>query len=841
MQARRQGRKSLWLGTAVLFLMYGLALTSMVQKSPTFDEQGFITRGLGYLRGENRQMRVGHPLGLNAISAAFLVNDSSVSLPTGDPSWQETDFHRPSELFLWEIGNNVEHIMFLARLPTIWLGMLLAAVAGRWAWRMSRWRWAGMLALTLIALDPNILASTRLATTDLGLALGAAVAGFTLWRFLLRPSWTNAIIAGIGLGLLQNSKFTALLFIPLFGLVILLYFGLAIYDLRLRTPRANLQSPISQSLISQSPISQSPNLPITLLMLLTAYPLAAFFTLWAAYGFQIGPLPAELPVLPQLAGLTLPLSHHIEQLLDIGGRLQVETPSFLLGQYSDSGWWYYFPAAFLLKTPLPTLILLASAFVLRMAYYVKHPTIRLPDYPTTRLQDYPTTRLQDYLTDAALLIPALGYFTIALTSDINLGYRHLLPILPFLAVFTANSLTAYRPRLRSQFTIHKPVLSLPKDSQFTIRPLPILTLWLLLAALWIYPDYLAYFNVLPGGPNNGWRTLVDSNIDWGQDLGGLAAWLNGSGGEQIWLSYFGEARPEYYGINYVGLDSWPPRLMNPQARPYAPTNPAPGVYAISATNLQGVHFANHDQFAFFRDQDPIAKIGYSIFLYDVTAVGPPVDVAWGSIQPDEIAPQDYALLQSNDVTSRWFDPAQSLLRPAGENRYLAVGKDTAVHPLVAAQIAAYDPIAANDQYAIYRLPPRDLSPIHLTTFRQDGGEIGFVGGEIVGDTAVSGQTLTLVTHWQQQADPRPVKIFIHLLDANGRIAAQWDGLGAVWQGWRSGDRLQQIHDIPLPADLPSGSYQIRAGLYHSDTGQRWLTPDGADFVAVGQVEIGREE
>ena len=828
MQARRQGRKSIWLGTAVLFLMYALALTSMVQKSPTFDEQGFITRGLGYLRGENRQMRVGHPLGLNALNAAFLVNDSSIALPTGDPSWQETNFHRPSELFLWEIGNNVEHIMFLARLPTIWLGMLLAAVVGRWAWRMSRWRWAGILALTLIALDPNILASTRLAATDLGLALGAAAAGFTLWRFLLRPSWTNAVIAGIGLGLLQNSKFTALLFIPLFALVILIYFVLTIYNLRLsRHPNPP---------IPQSPISQSPNLqsPIkTLLMLLTAYPLAAFFTLWAAYGFQIGPLPAELPLFPQLAGLTLPLSHHIEQLMDIGGRLQVETPSFLLGQYSDSGWWYYFPAAFLLKTPLPTLILLAAAFVLRIAYYVKRPLTQLPDYPTTRLPDHKTTRLQDYLNDAALLIPALGYFAIALTSDINLGYRHLLPILPFLTVFTANSLAAYRTRPRSQFTIH--------NSQFTIRPLPVLTLWLLLTTLWIYPHFLSYFNVLAGGPDNGWRTLVDSNIDWGQDLGGLAAWLEENDVEQVWLSYFGEARPEYYGITYVGLDSWPPRLMNPQARPYAPSNPAPGIYAISATNLQGVHFANRDQFAWFRQRDPIAKIGYSIFLYDVPAVGPPVDAAWGGVQPDEIAPQDYALLQSNAVTSRWFDPAQSLLRPSGENRYVVVGGDTAVHPLIVAQIAAYEPIAANDQYAIYRLPPDDLSPVRLTTFRQDGGEIGFAGGEVVGDTAVSGQTLTLVTNWQQQADPRPVKIFIHLLDAAGRIAAQWDGLGAIWQGWRPGDRLLQIHDISLPADLLPGSYEIRAGLYHPDTGQRWLTEDDADFVAIGQIEIGGKE
>ncbi len=83
--------------------------------------------------------------------------------------------------------------------------------------------------------------------------------------------------------------------------------------------------------------------------------------MWACYGFNIGTLPDNLPTLSQLSGLTLPLAHHLEQLLDIGGRLQMSTPSFLLGRYSDQGWWNYFPVAFLLKTPLPTLILLVWA------------------------------------------------------------------------------------------------------------------------------------------------------------------------------------------------------------------------------------------------------------------------------------------------------------------------------------------------------------------------------------------------------------------------------------------------------------------------------------------------
>ena len=134
-------QKGLWLETAVFLILFALALGSMISISPTFDEQGFITRGLGYLRGENRHMRVGHPLGLNALNAALLVSDETVKLPIDDPSWTLPNFHRPSELFLWEIGNNVPHVMFLARLPTIWLGILLLAIIGRWAWEITHKRW----------------------------------------------------------------------------------------------------------------------------------------------------------------------------------------------------------------------------------------------------------------------------------------------------------------------------------------------------------------------------------------------------------------------------------------------------------------------------------------------------------------------------------------------------------------------------------------------------------------------------------------------------------------------------------------------------------------------------
>lgn len=808
--------------------MFALSLTSISSLSPTFDEQGFITRGLGYLRGENRHMRVGHPLGLNALNAALLAGDASVHLPTADPSWQETSFHRPSELFLWGIGNNVAHVMFLARLPTIWLGLLLAALVGRWAWRIAGSRWAGLLALTLVALDPNILAHTQLATTDLGLAAGATVAGFTLWHYWTRPSWATAILAGVGFGLLQNTKFTAALFVPLFALVVVI---------------GNMM----QWRHSQRHGRPFPWRP--LVMFTALFPLAAVITLWAAYGFQIGTLPPDLPTFPQLAGLTIPLSHHVEQLSDIGGRLQVETPSFLIGHTSRTGWWYYFPVAFLLKTPLPILLLLIMAFSLRIRYTITgkpgSKNGRRYALPHTPLP--PLTARWPVFDDAALLIPALGYFMIALTSEINLGYRHLLPLLPFTAVFIANTTASHRqtwgPADAGNGVVDKQHYTYPLRpyALIIVYRLPLTfyaTLaWLTLIALWIYPHFLSTFNVLAGGPDNGWRYLVDSNLDWGQDLAGLKVWMDENNIARVWLSYFGEARPEYYGIAYQGLDSWPPRLMNPAARPYYPHDPAPGLYAISATNLQGVHFTNHDQFAYFRHRDPLTKIGYSIFIYDVPAYGEPVDVVLAGLQLDDIKPQDFARWVSNQVQPRWVDPAMAMVLPSSDHSWLVLARDTAVAPTLAARLSSWPLSAQTNTYFIYQLPPPEPSTLPAAVFNLGEGHIQLLDVHLPEVAATAGQSFVISTIWQQQALPQPVKIFIHLVNDQEQIVAQWDGLGVAWEGWHEGDRLDHVHTLPMPEDVIPGHYELRVGLYHPETAVRWLTASGADYLTAGTVKV----
>lgn len=812
-------RLTLWLATAAFLAMFALALTSMAADSPTFDEQGFLVRGLAYLRGPdnggNRHMRVGHPLGLNALNAALLSADPSVRLPSDHPSWSETSFHRPAELFLWEIGNDVEHIMFLARLPTIWLGLLLAAVGARWAAEMvAGWtnatalrsraaNIAGLTTLVLIAFDPNILAHARLVTTDLGLSAAATAAGYTLWRFLSRPSWQRAAVAGAALGLLLNTKFTALLFLALFGIVALV--GIALGnrgsgDGEIGRLSESRDRPLSQSL---SGLRQ----PRSLIPAAAIISVVAFLTLWAGHGFQMGPLRAPMPVLGQLGGAAVPLSDYLDQLLDIGNRLEVSTPSFLLGRYSDSGWWYYFPVAFLLKTPLPALLLVAASFI----YVVRIAANHRKNRPALLLDL------------VSLLIPAGGFFAIALTTDINLGYRHILPVLPFLYVLAgcvAGHAIAGRQTGRAAPTVKYGAAAL--------------LVWLVAVSIWIYPHYLAFFNVLAGGPDGGWRALVDSNLDWGQDLSRLATWLDENGVERVWLSYFGEARPEYYGIAYDGLDSFPPRLMNPGARPFYPHDPAPGWYAISTTTLQGVHFADHDQFAVFRGRQPAAKIGHSIFLYEQPARSQPVDLLLGGTQVSHILPEDFALLGTNDVELRWFDPAQAVLLPDGARPIWLALVTGEIHPLLAPFLVADSgATAARGTYSLAPVvahpPPADEASIQL---QSDGGVITFLEADIV----YQGESLAVRTAWRQDGPPRPVKVFVHVLDDGGEIIAQWDGLGVEWEGWREGDTLVHIHDIPA-SDIPSGTYRVVAGLYDPENLQRWTTGSVTNVIELGAVTI----
>ncbi len=540
--------KSYWLAIGVIGLAFALALSSAVKKSPTMDEGNHIARGAAFLGTGDPRLSLEHPPLVNTLSAlpAHLLLDLRLPLDEG-PWWKDAEWYHFADNFLWRSNDNFEQIVFLARLPIIALGLLLMALVFRWASELGGRR-AGLLALALVALDPNILAHTRLSTTDLGGALFVFLAAFAMWRYAQKERQTTTLLAtGIALGLAFSAKMSAALFGPFLALALL-----------------------ADTLLTKKP--DRARRTLTRLLELAAMAVLAGITVWAIYGLQTGPLDP--------GGPTLPAPTYLRGIRAILSKSSASSPNYLLGQINEQGWWYYFLVALLFKTPLFTLALWLTSWV--------HRPSRLALFT---------------------LLPAFLYLCTVMTSSLNIGYRHLLPILPLLAVYTGQiAHRNNRPR------------SAAKGVTPTTSFLPYaLGIWFVLNALLIYPHFLAYFNGLGGGPDEGWRALTDSNIDWGQDLKGLQAYMDAYEIERVKLSWFGSAYPESYGIVYdplpgVGFGSHWELWSDP---PFDRHNPEPGIYAISVSNLVGSVFPDHEIYAWFRQREPTAKIGYSIFIYEI--------------------------------------------------------------------------------------------------------------------------------------------------------------------------------------------------------------------------------
>ena len=252
-------------------------------------------------------------------------------------------------------------------------------------------------------------------------------------------------------------------------------------------------------------------------------------------------------------------------------------PAFFLGTYSYEGWWSYFLIVFLIKTPICTIALVIASLAL-----------------------YKAGSILRWREAVFLLVPVILLFASTSQSKLAIGIRHILPVYPFLFVLASRLATVqFRRRWLTPLLVGAAVVFTGISSVRTA------------------PHQLAYFNEIVGGPDRGYYYLSDSNLDWGQDLKGLKAYMEREKLPIIYLSYFGTAPPDYYGIRYQyiagkGTLEWPP-----------PSNKVPAdatrkILAISVYNLQDVSRPGDPLFRWLWVREPTAKIGYSIFVYDLT-------------------------------------------------------------------------------------------------------------------------------------------------------------------------------------------------------------------------------
>jgi hypothetical protein len=671
---------------AVLCLTFmGLVVSFARSNSATFDETSHLPAGYSYLRWHDYRLNPEHPPLVKKLAALPLLwgnvwpatipepargdgSDEpirlawSAALPQMDAQWsfgheflygvrteKLAQLHEqnsavvngttvPSTLQLdaADFHNDADQLLFRGRMAVMFLGLVLLLLLYWWARQMFGVTGA-ILAALLLCFDPNMIAHSGLITTDAGETLFIFGALFFLWRCWHRFSATNLLLFLLCFALAFATKFSAVLLIPICGVV---GFALAGSPSPWALLRFNLTTRLAKA--------------VAMFAVFAFAALAAWLVIWVSYDFRYSaahgpdatPLPIE-PVLRRSAAIraelrTWPAGIPLDKQADFERRILEATDrisltftghaiafardhrllpeaylfglahtemksllrgSFLFGQYSDVGFRGYFFWTFLLKTPLPALFLIVAAAIAAIV-----------------------RRMRDALVFMAA--PIAVYLFISVAAHLNIGHRHILPIYPFLYLL-CGVLGAEWQRLRVFWKILSaiPVVGgIVLSSQFVFSPLGHLQS--------VGPHYLAYFNELAGGPRYGYRDLVDSNLDWGQDLKGLKSWLDlHQIHEPVRLSYFGMADPRYYGIRHFNL----PRVLGgypfePSAYDELEAQGKPGdaaqkfvgdlqagqYIAVSATNFSGVYLGKpvHDLWQeVFNHSTFVDQIGYSIFIY----------------------------------------------------------------------------------------------------------------------------------------------------------------------------------------------------------------------------------
>ena len=300
---------------------------------------------------------------------------------------------------------------------------------------------AGLIAAAIFASLPPILAHGGLATTDMAVTAMVPAALYALTLLLESPSWRRAIVLGVVIAAGLLAKYSFVIYFPIAALVVI----------------------VTKCRTGFSPSGRAKARPT---FLLTAAGVA-FLLVWAMFRFSFGTLQAADPRAtemcanvfhaPQIAAWHFPAPDYINGAIEVAHHDRRGHRALLFGEMRDPGsWWYYFPVALFFKTPIPLMIL---------AIIGSRRNLEIP-------------------------LIALAILAVAMTSHINIGVRHVLPI------YAPLSMLAAMPRLRIATFV--------------------LLAWLAVGSIAAHPDYLPWFNAFAGSHPE--RILNDSNLDWGQDV-----------------------------------------------------------------------------------------------------------------------------------------------------------------------------------------------------------------------------------------------------------------------------------------------------------------------------------
>jgi hypothetical protein len=578
----------------LLAIMEAAMLFAVRQESQTSDEAYSLLAGYLHLTAGDFSICPGYPPLVKDVGALPLL----VLRPRIPPMTEaEASDFRGGRIFLY--ANRADRLLFAARAAMTLFPLLLAGLvflAGREMFGLG----PAFIALVLIAFEPNILAHGPLVTNDVPLAACFFAAVYAFWRYVVNPNPWRLALCGIAGGLTVAAKHSGIILFPVLFLLALTEWLIATRSGAPLEKAVPHEKPIPPATSGQATAgndrgqdmgSAPRRMALRLVIALVVLGAISVAVIWGFYGFRFNAKPAAAAVSPltnpsfgvthhRLAATAVSVAarHHLLPQAFLEGFVFLfstdSRPAYLFGRLYAHGVWFYFPAAILIKSTLGFLLLvLVSLAGGRWARERPRETLWM-------------------------LIPAAVFLGASMTSRLNIGVRHILPVYPFLAVLAAAG-----------------AWSVAKGHRRWAVVVGGLVLIHALSSLRAFPNYLPYSNELWGGPSKTYRVLTDSNVDWGQGLPAAKRYLEAHTGTPCWLAYFGTVDPASYGLPCSLLTVSSAVIWE---RPLDEVPPViEGTVLVSATEMSGEAWGPGElnPYGLFRTERPVTCLAGSILVY----------------------------------------------------------------------------------------------------------------------------------------------------------------------------------------------------------------------------------
>jgi hypothetical protein len=478
-------------------------------------------------------------------------------VPMRDTYLQGTQVLFHSNLSYWQVLRTARLSMLIFPLVALLYLYLFAAWIGN--------EFIAAMSVVFFSLDPAFIGHSAWVANDVAACAGYLAATYHGLRWVILGGLRRAAAMGIAVGAAIAAKFSCVFVLPAIVLLLMIQ-PLSPYMGELpKTLRAYFRR--------WPPIGQ-----------MAAAAVVAVVTLWGTYFFNVDRMNNQTMFTDvRSAFLHLPLRIRNAEVpmpsFELGMMKLIShnkaNDGYLNGRFSGAGWWYYFPEAIALKEPIALLAGLLAAGLLLFA-------------PASR---------RDWWRITAILIPPAVLLAVAMTAHIDIGIRHVLGVFPFLYLFACFQLT--------------------RAGTKGLAVLAVLIATAIIESAWIAPNYAEFYNVIAGGPAQGAKYLIDSNIDWGQDVARLAEWLHSD-----------QARGRSYSLRlYMFPNKSLCRTLGLDPAALFRSPDSGGLLAISKNVRYGLGAGlsedwldqPKDDYGWLSQYPIVKQIGYSIDVYDLDA------------------------------------------------------------------------------------------------------------------------------------------------------------------------------------------------------------------------------